>query len=426
MTEPSVEQLLRHAAPKVLSALVRRHGYFDLAEDCVQEALFAASVQWATDGVPDDPEGWLVRVANRRLIDQRRSEQARRHRELRVAELEPADQLVVTGADTRPDSGRDDTLALLFLCCHPDLPPASGIALTLRAVGGLTTAQIARAFLVPEATMAQRISRAKQRIRGAGLTFTMPPPDQIEDRLRAVLRVLYLIFNEGYTASVGTDLQRIELADEAVRLTRQVYALRPDHGEVTGLLALMLLTDARRAARGGPDGELIPLAQQDRSRWNGAYIREGTALIESALDNAPIGPYQIQAAIAAVHDEAKKAEDTDWPQIVELYKLLNRISPSPVVTLNYAVAVAMAQSALAGLEVLESLEDDSRIRDHHRYHAVRGHLLDMAGDRCGAVKCYRKAAQATTSVPEQRYLDAEIARLTRETADCDGSPRAAG
>jgi RNA polymerase sigma factor (sigma-70 family) len=403
--------LLRALAPQVLGILVRRHGRFDACEDAVQEALLAAAVQWPVEGVPESPRGWLVTVASRRLIDHLRGEQARRRREDAAATQVPADETLAPAPDDEQAPEHDDTLTLLILCCHPALSPASQLALTLRAVGGLTTAQIASAFLVPEATMAQRISRAKQSIRAAGGGFEMPPEPERGERLRVVLHVLYLIFNEGYIASSGPDLQRGELTREAIRLTRAVHALLPDDGEVAGLLALMLLTDARRAARIRADGTLIALADQDRSLWNRAYIEEGTALITDALAHATLGPYQLQAAIAAVHDEAPSAQDTDWPQILALYELLARVAPNPMVTLNHAVAVAMVHGPRAGLELLATLDADERVADHHRLDAVRAHLLEMAGDNAAARAGYRAAARRTTSLPEQRYLEARAARL---------------
>ena len=403
--------LLRALAPQVLGILVRRHGRFDACEDAVQEALLAAAVQWPVEGVPESPRAWLVTVASRRLIDQLRSEQARRRREDSAAAQVPADEAFAPAPDDEQPPERDDTLTLLILCCHPALSPASQLALTLRAVGGLTTAQIASAFLVPEATMAQRISRAKQSIRAAGGGFEMPPEPERAERLRVVLHVLYLIFNEGYIASSGPDLQRAELTREAIRLTRAVHALLPDDGEVAGLLALMLLTDARRAARTRADGTLIALADQDRSLWSRAYIEEGTALITEALAHATLGPYQLQAAIAAVHDEAPTAQETDWPQILALYDLLARIAPNPMVTLNHAVALAMVDGPRAGLELLATLDADERIAGHHRLDAVRAHLLEMAGDHAAARAGYHAAARRTTSLPERRYLEARAARL---------------
>ncbi len=410
-TQGHLEDLLRGLAPQVLGVLVRRYRNFDACEDAVQEALLAAAVQWRENGVPESPRGWLITVASRRLADQVRSDAARRRREETVAASAPAYEAVAPplGEDTALDDA--DTLTLLLLCCHPALSPASQIALTLRAVGGLTTAEIARAFLVPEATMAQRISRAKQQIRAAGAGFEMPADPERAERLRAVLHVLYLIFNEGYTASSGPHLQRAELTVEAIRLARMVQARAPGDGEVAGLLALMLLTDARRAARTRPGGELVPLAEQDRRRWNADSIREGIGLITEALARGPVGPYQLQAAIAAVHAEAARAEDTDWPQIVGLYRLLGRVAPNPMVTLNSAVAVAMVDGPRAGLDVLATLDADERVAKHHRLEAVRAHLLELAGDRAAACASYRTAARRTTSLPERRYLEARAARL---------------
>ncbi|HEY6777292.1 MAG TPA: sigma-70 family RNA polymerase sigma factor [Thermoleophilaceae bacterium] len=410
-TDVHIEDLLRRLAPRVLGVLVRRYGQFDACEDAVQEALLAAAVAWSEEGIPESPRGWLITVADRRMADQLRSEQARRRREDRVAAQAPADvSLAPAPGDDQPPE-HDDTLILLFLCCHPALSPASQIALTLRAVGGLTTAEIASAFLVPEATMAQRISRAKQRIKATAIPFRMPAEADRADRLRVVLHVLYLIFNEGYSASFGPDLQRGELTREAIRLTRAVQRLLPDDGEVAGLLALMLLTDARRSARTGADGSLIPLAEQDRARWDRGSIEEGIALVTDALSRTPLGPYQLQAAIAAVHAEAARAEDTDWPQIVALYGVLERNSPNPVVTLNHAVAIAMVRGPRAGLDLLETLDGDERISTHHRLEAVRAHLLEMAGDRTGALASYRTAARRSTSLPERRYLETRAARL---------------
>jgi RNA polymerase sigma factor (sigma-70 family) len=396
-----IEGLLRDLAPQVLGTLVRRHGSFDACEDAVQEALLAAAVQWPAEGLPRNPRGWLLTVASRRLIERWRNESARRRREQTTAALEPP--------DPEPVPDVDDTLTLLLLCCHPSLTQASQVALTLRAVGGLTTEEIARAFLVPQATIAQRISRAKQRIKDADLR--MPPPTDRDERVTAVLHVLYLIFNEGYTASSGPALNRIELTAEAIRLTRQLRASLPDHGEVAGLLALMLLTDARRPARTRPDGGLVPLAEQDRSRWNREAIAEGLDLIGTTLATAPVGPFQLQAAIAAVHDEAARAKDTDWPQILVLYDLLRSIAPGPMVTLNRIVAVAMVHGPRAGLEQLAAAEADPALAGHHRVDAVRAHMLERAGDRQAARTSYELAARRTHSVPEQRYLLARAAQL---------------
>ncbi|WP_392963050.1 RNA polymerase sigma factor [Streptomyces sp. LN245] len=400
-----VEDLLRRHAPQALGAPVRRYGHFDSAEDAVQEALLAAAGQWPEKGVPDNPRGWLIKVASRRLVDALRAEEARRLREEKAAALTPRDAFTAPppGSDRAPSL--DDTLSLLFLGCHPGLSPAAQIALTLRAVGGLTTAEIARAYLVPEATMAQRISRAKQRIRGVGLGR----PDHWEERLPAVLHTLYLIFNEGYTATSGSALQRAELAHEAIRLTRTVRQLLPEDGEVTGLLALMLLPDARRAARTGPHGELVPLDEQDRTRWDRAAIEEGVTLVTEALALGPAGPYALRAAIAAVHDEAPSAEATDWSEILGLYDLLVRRVPGPVEHLNRAVAVAMVHGPRAALAELDRLEGESAAG--HRLDAVRAHLLERAGDPDAAREAYASAAAKTLSLPERRYLEVRAARL---------------
>jgi RNA polymerase sigma factor (sigma-70 family) len=411
---PRVEDLLRELAPQVLAALVRRYGQFDTAEDAVQEALIAAATRWPADGVPDNPRGWLVTVASRRLMDEMRSEHSRRRREDAVMMATPQSELLGRPADTEPAVDRDDSLTLLFLCCHPALSAPSQIALTLRAVGGLTTAQIAAAFLVPEATMAQRISRAKQSIKSSGVPFAMPDAKDRAERLRAVLHVLYLVFSEGYTATTGADLTVPQLSDEAIRLTRWLRQLLPEDPEVAGLLALMLLTDARRPARTRPDGSLVPLEEQDRAKWDHGRIAEGVALITETLPRGPVGPYQLQAAIAAVHDEASDVDSTDWPQILALYELLEKVAPGPAVTLNRAVAVAMVHGPAAGLDLLRTLESDQRMANHHRLLATRAHLLAEAGDRAGAAASYRAAASRTASLPERRYLSARAAELSRD------------
>ncbi len=405
----SIEPLLRDLTPQVLGIVVRRFRDFAAAEDAVQEASVAAATQWPRDGLPQNPRAWLTQVAFRRMTDHIRSESARRHRESEAA-LE-MDQLALP-VDAACDSDHDDTLILLFMCCHPALTPASAIALTLRAVGGLTTAEIAHAFLVPESTMAQRISRAKQNIKDSGIPFQLPTTAERADRLRAVLHVLYLIFNEGYTSSAGPDLRRADLSHEAMRLTRIVHQLQPDDTEVTGLLALMLLTDARRLARTNADGELIPLSQQDRSLWDRQQIAQGVAILSATLPKGAVGPYQLQAAIAAVHDEAVRAEDTDWPQILALYDLLKRMSDNPMVELNRAIAVAMVHGPMKALELLDALKRDARLADNHRLDAVRAHLLELAGDHMGAVRHYRAGAGKTGSLPERDYLLAQAARLS--------------
>jgi RNA polymerase sigma factor (sigma-70 family) len=391
----NVDEQLRELAPQVLAALVRRGGDFETSEDAVQEALLAAATQWPHEGGPDNPRGWLITVASRRRIELWRNESARRRREEAAVAATPT---------PAPVPEVDDTLTLLMLCCHPALSAASQVALTLRAVGGLRTDEIARAFLVPEATIGQRISRAKQRIKASGATFTPPGPDELPARMAAVRHVLYLIFTEGHTASSGTALHRVELTTEAIRLTRQLHALRPDDGEVVGLLALMLLTEARRPARTDPDGALVPLAEQDRRRWDAEAVAEGTALITEALTHAPVGPFQLQAAIAAVHAEAASTADTDWAQILTLYDLLASIAPGPMVTLNRIVAVAMVDGPAAALRHLDEAAEDPVLAGHYRVDAVRAHLLDLAGDHDTARAHYQRAARRTLSVPEQQYL----------------------
>ena len=418
MTAFAGENLLRELAPQVLGAVIRRFGDFSASEDAVQDALIAAAQQWPSEGLPDNPRGWLIQVAARRMTDHLRAESARRRREHQVA-LETGDSAPAPddkftlgfGVAAAKEAQEDDTLILLFMCCHPALTRGSAIALTLRAVGGLTTAEIARAYLVPEATMAQRISRAKQKIKSSGVPFRLPTADERGDRLAAVLHVLYLIFNEGYASSAGPDLQRTDLSNEAIRLARAVHRLLPNEAEAAGLLALLLLTDARRYARTGPDGELISLEQQDRTRWDRAQIEEGVALVSAALRMGSIGAYQLQAAIAAVHDEAARAEDTDWPQILSLYGVLKRMSDNPMVALNHAIAAAMVQGPDAGLDLLKTLDADERIQGHYRLDAVRAHLHERAGRRDQAISHYRAAAEKTTSIPERNYLNTQAARL---------------
>jgi len=409
---------MRPLVPQVLGAVVRRYGHFDLAEDATQEALLAASVRWRRDGVPDNPKAWLIAVASRRLTDMLRSEQARRRREDAVAEWALTERGAAQVDERRP-SEADDTLVLLFMCCHPSLSTASQVALTLRAVGGLSATEIARALLGSEQTVTRRITRAKQSIKDSGIPFALPAPDDLPGRLQAVLRVLYLIFNEGYAATTGTVLMRVDLADEAIRLARALHAGLPDDAEVSGLLALMLLVHARHQARTSPDGSLIPMAEQDRSRWDRGLIAEGTALLTAALPRGPTGPYQLQAAIAAVHDEAASAEATDWPQIAAFYNVLLRLDDNPVVALNHAVAVSMTAGPRAGLELLQHLEADPRINADRRFHAVRAHLLEMAGDHAAALKAYQAAARAATNLQQQRYLNQQISRLAQGPAEAE-------
>jgi predicted RNA polymerase sigma factor len=388
--------------------LAHRFGDFDAAEDATQEALLAAALHWPQEGIPEQPRAWLIQTASRRMIDQLRSDHSRRQRENVAYLQEPPSPEV-------PD--RDDTLLVLFMCCHPSLTAASAIALTLRAAGGLTTREIASAFLVDEATMAQRISRAKQLIKASGVPFRMPTPQEQTATLRNVLHVLYLIFNEGYTSSGGSDLHRAELSEEAIRLARMVHRLLPADAEVSGLLALMLLIEARRSARADPAGDLIPLAQQDRTLWDRALIAEGVAVLDGAIGTGAVGEYQLQAAIAAVHARARQAGETDWPQILALYGLLEQMTRNPIVTLNRAVAAGMADGPAAGLAVLDSV--DERLNGHHRLDAVRAHLLEMAGDKEAALAHYRAAASRTTSLPEQRYLTTRAAQLKLEIARDD-------
>jgi len=399
-----MSDLFRELTPRVLGTLVRRHRDLGACEDALQEALIAAAEQWPRTGVPDNPRAWLTKVAGRRLIDVVRAESSRRDREMFVVSLVPAEV-------QQEILAQDDTLDLLFMCCHPALSSASATALTLRAIGGLTSAEVARAFLVPEATMAQRLSRARQTIRESGVPFEMPDASERGERLNAVLRVLYLIFNEGYVASAGEELARIDLSSEAIRLGRLLSRLLPDDPEVLGLLSLMLLTDARRSARTGTAGELIPLDLQDRSRWDRAAIGEGRALIDAAFSRGRVGPYQVQAAIAALHDEAETTDATDWPQILALYGALLQLQDNPMVALNHAIALAMVHGARAGLDRLDELALDARLRGHHRLDATRAHLLERAGERAAAIDAFVRAAEKTASVPERDYLRLRAARL---------------
>jgi len=414
MTAPpvrSVEYLLREITPQVLGALARRHRDFAAAEDAIQEALLDASMQWPLEGVPENPAGWLYRIALRRLTDHQRSESARRRREEHVANELAAEEMLVTPAVEEFEPEQDDTLVLLFMCAHPSLTTASAIALTLRAVGGLNTGEIGAAFLVSEATMAQRISRAKQTIKDSNIPFSMPSAQERAERLDAVMHVLYLIFNEGYASSSGPKLQRVDLSVEAIRLTRALNASVPSSAEVAGLLALMLLTDARRAARSGAAGELIPLDEQDRSLWDGAFIQEGLEIIWKALAQGQVGPYQLQAAIAALHDQAPGTEQTDWAQIKALYELLQRMSDNPMVALNHAVATAMVEGPNAGLTLIDTLAQDGRLKGHYRIDAVRAHLHERLGNRDLALEHYQRAAELTASLPERNYLLTKAARL---------------
>jgi len=420
MTETAAletQHLLRDLAPQVLGIVVRRFRDFSAAEDAVQEALIAAATQWPREGRPESPRAWLIQVAARRMADHVRTETARRQREQVVVSLVPPDEQVTLALDGDDPAARDDTLELLFLCCHPALSPASAIALTLRAVGGLTTAEIARAFLVPEATMAQRISRAKATIKASGEAFGISEAGELAKRLEAVMHVLYLIFNEGYAASSGDEVVRTDLSGEAIRLTRMLRGVAPNEAEVAGLLALMLLTDARRAARTGPVGELIPLDEQDRALWDRGAIEEGVALISETLQRGAVGPYQLQAAVAAVHDEAPCAGATDWPQILALYGVLQGLSDNPMVDLSHAIATAMVHGPAEGLARLDVVAADPRLAGHHRLDSVRAHLLERSGARARAVALYRRAADRTASSAERNYLLAHAARLAEEVVE---------
>lgn len=409
---PETESLLRDLTPQVLGSIVRRFGDFAAAEDAVQEALLAAAQKWPKDGLPDNPRGWLIQVASRRMTDDLRRGISRRRRETLVFLHAPHDANLVSPPDREDlEEREDDVLVLLFMCCHVALSDPSAIALTLRAVGGLTTLEIAKAFMVPESTMAQRISRAKQTIKASGISFSLPLAEERTERLGMVLHVLYLMFNEGYTASLGPSLHRADLSDEAIRLTRLVHRVLPDNAEVAGLLALMLLTDARRPGRVGPNGELIPLREQDRSLWDHCLIDEGVALISATLPRGAIGEYQLQAAIAAVHDEAPSDAGTDWPQILALYRLLMRMSENPMVALNHAIATAMVSGPKAGLALLGEIEASGHLLGHHRLDAVRAHLLEQADDLDSAVKHYRIAAGRTANIPERDYLLLRAAKL---------------
>lgn len=402
----------RRESPHVLAALLRRYGDLGDCEDAAQEAAEAAAAQWPAEGVPDNPRAWLIRVASRRLIDRFRSDQARAGRETTVGTARPSDADLAPAADAALGSDADDTLRLILLCCHPSLSRPSQVALTLQSMAGLSTEQIAAAYLVPARTMAQRLTRARATLREAGARFELPGPDEWPERIAAVLDVCHLMFNEGYTRSGGEDLLDITLTSEAIRLTRQLREALPDHDEVAGALALMLLTQARADARTDAAGDLVPLAEQDRSRWDRSLITEGVAILERVLPQGPIGRYQLSAAIAAVHAEAPTAADVDWLEICLLYGMLDRVAPSPAVTLNRAVAVGEALGPEQGLMIIDELLRDKAMQRHHRAHAVRAHLLERSGDLPAAAEAYRRAAQLTTSLPEQRYLNRRYLRAS--------------
>ncbi len=399
----------RREVPHVLTALLRRYGDLGDCEDAAQDAAEAAAAQWPADGVPADPRAWLVRVASRRLIDRFRADSARTRREEQEAALQAGHASAADDAPAGGDGHDGDTLRLLLLCCHPALSRPSQVALSLRAVAGLTVEQIAAAYLVPSRTMTQRLTRARAQLRQAGARFVMPSQQDLPERVAAVLDICHLVFTEGYTRTSGTALVDVELAEEAIRLTREVHRALPDHDEAAGALALMLLTYARFPARIDEHGDLMPLAEQDRSRWRRELVDEGVALLESTLPRGHVGRYQLQAAIAAVHAEAATYEATDWRQIAVLYGMLHRIAPGPMVTLNHAVAAAMVHGPATGLALLDPLAVDPAMRRHHRLYAVRAHLRELAGDRKAAADDYRRAAQLTASLPEQRYLNRRLA-----------------
>jgi RNA polymerase sigma factor (sigma-70 family) len=419
------EDVFRAESGRVLGALMRRFGDLDLAEDAYQDACLSALETWPRDGIPHNPGAWLTTASRNKALDRLRREQQRLGRETESLGLRldrpaeptapPSDQLADLG-DPTTVLDDDDQLRLLFLCCHPALGEQAQVALTLRTVGGLTTVEIARAFLVPESTMAQRIVRAKRKIVGAGIPFRLPEGTELGERTAAVLHVVYLVFNEGYAASEVTDdapLVRVDLCEEALRLSALLHRLLPDDAEVMGLAALLMLHDARRATRTDDAGRLVPLAEQDRGRWDRERIRLAVAMVERALRTGPVGPYQIEASIAALHAEAPTYETTDWPQIVALYGLLEQALPGPMVRLNRAVALAMVDGPDAGLAVVDEIADGGELADHHRLHAVRAHLLENAGRADEAMAEYDRAAVLTTSAPERNYLRMRRDRLVR-------------
>ena len=410
MSDRVVEDVWRHESPHVLAALLRRHGDLGDCEDAAQEAAEAAAVQWCREGVPANPRGWLITVASRRLIDRLRADRARAGREEAVAVAQPSDSYLALSADQATVGDGDDMLQMFVLCCHPSLSRSSQVALTLHAVGGLGTGEIAAAYLVPQRTMTQRLARARSTLRSAGAVFELPSQPDLPSRIASVLDVCHLLFTEGHTRSAGGALVDWNLTDEAIRLTRQLHCAIPDHDEVAGALALMLLTHSRAATR-TERGNLVPLAEQNRSRWDRDLIAEGVGILEQVLPRGHVGRFQLQAAIAAVHAESSTWESTDWRQISILYAMLDRVAPSPVVTLNRAVAISMACGPKQGLDLIAPLLNNPSMRRHHRTHAVRAHLLEMIGDHTGAIDSYRRAAQLAASVPEQRYLNDRVRRL---------------
>ncbi len=412
-----IGEVWRRESPHVLAALLRRYGDLGDCEDAAQEAAEAAAAQWPAEGMPDNTRAWLIRVASRKLIDRFRSDRARADRETSVGMARPADVELAPPADQAPVTEGDDTLRLILLCCHPSLSRPSQVALTLQAMGGLSTDQVAAAYLVPARTMAQRLTRARATLRDAGAEFELPSADELPERIAAVLDVCHLMFNEGYTRSGGAELLDVGLTSEAIRLTRQLHRALPDHDEVAGALALMLLTESRSAARVDGAGDLIPLDRQDRGLWDRALITEGVEIVQRILPRGPVGRFQLSAAIAAVQAEAPTAADVDWLEISLLYGMLDQVAPSPAVTLNRAVAVGMALGPDQGLAIVDGLLTDQAMQRHHRVHAVRAHLLELAGDPVAAMEAYLRAAQLTTSLPEQRYLNRRYLDLNQAAED---------
>jgi RNA polymerase sigma factor (sigma-70 family) len=416
-----LEQVLRTESGRIVGALMRRFGDLDLAEDCYQDACLAAWEHWPTDGEPDNPGGWLMTAARNRAVDRLRREARRLGKESESSGLRPGQEPTVAGPEDVADPLDDDELQLLLLCCHPALAPEAQVALTLRTVGGLTTAEIARAFLLPLPTMAQRLARAKRKIALAGIPFRLPAADELPDRLAAVRQVVYLVFSEGYAATGTDSVVRPDLSGEAIRLGRLLASVTPDDAETGALLGLMLLHDARRPARVGADGALVPLDEQDRSAWNAAQIEEGLGLVEAALVTGPVGRYQLQAAVAALHAQAASPSATDWPQILALYRLLETVAPGPAVSVNRVVALAMVEGPGAALVELNRLTAAGLLEPlpAHRVLAVRAHLLERAGRLEEAAVQYRAAAAAATTQPERDYLRRRLGVLV-------GDPRPGG
>ena len=405
----AVEAVFRAESGRIIAGLIRVSRSFDLAEEAMQDAFAAAVVSWQAQGVPDNPAAWITATARRKLIDYARREQTRRNNEDQLLYEYESRSNLIDEEMSRPFE--DDRLSLIFTCCHPAINMQAQVALTLRTLGGLTTPEIARAFLLPEATLAQRLVRAQRKIQQARIPYQVPGPESLPERLTAVQAVLYLVFNEGYSASSGDSLVRRELCTEAIRLTRTLLELMPHNPENMALLALMLLHDSRRDARCTPDGQLVLLEEQDRSLWHQEQIVEGIRLVERALGRRNVGPYQLQAAIAAVHAEARTARETDWKQIAALYTILNAGQTSPIVSLNHAVAIAMSESLERGLAMIDDLGAGGELDSYHLYHAARADLLRRIGRNQQALECYHRAMALTTNAVELRYLRRRISEL---------------